>query len=96
MITNIEELLKLYEIELNLDEKIQHDDYEGIGQTFVFRGALLSELDSLTEEQYKKILKFEKIIEKYKDSLIANYPQLKTTINDGRLKLFDYFLQKVA
>jgi len=90
------ELLKAYEEELDLDEKLKYNDYESIGELFIFRGILLRGIVDLTQDQYDIMIKYEKVIEEYKEALIARYPQLRETINDGRVMLFQYYLQKVA
>lgn len=90
------ELLTRYEEELNLKEKLKYNDYEGIGQTFMIRGLLLSDIDALTTREYNKILKFEKIIQSVYEPLLAKYPQLKKAIDEGRSKMLEYQLKKVA
>ncbi len=96
MEVTIKELLKRYEEELNLEEKLKYNDYEGIGQTFMIRGLLLSDIDTLTMQEYNKILKFEKIIQKIYEPLLAKYPQLKKAIDEGRSKMLEYQLKNVA
>ncbi len=90
-----EELLKEYKMELNLREKLQYNDYEGIGRAFMLRGILLDTKD-LAKKQYDKILKYEKIIEDLYSELIAEYPQLKEIIEEGRSKMISYQLRLVA
>ena len=93
---NTTALLKEYNLELNLEEKIEYDDYEGIIRAFMIRRTLLAHLEFLTEKEYKMILKYEKIFDDVFDKLLAKYPQVKEEIDDGLIKLMRYQLKKVA
>ena len=92
----IKELLKEYKMELDLKEKLKYNDYEGIGETFMLRGMLLSDINSLTKEEYDEILIYEKEIQEVYDELLAKYPQLKRVIEEGRSKMIEYQLKSVA
>ena len=90
------ELLIEYKMELDLKNKLKYNDYEGIGETFMLRGMLLSDINSLTKEEYNEILIYEKIIQDVYDELLAKYPQLKRVIEEGRSKMIEYQLKMVA
>jgi hypothetical protein len=92
---NTKELLKRYKEELDLEEKIKHNDFEGVVHTFMFRRILFVEHE-LTEEEYNKMLKHEAYIYSIQDKLLAMYPQLRETIEDVRVKMLEYQLKLVA
>ena len=92
---NTKELLKRYKEELDLEEKIKHNDFEGVVHTFMFRRILFVEHE-LTKEEYNKMLKHEAYIYSIQDKLLAMYPQLRKTIEDVRVKMLEYQLKLVA
>ncbi len=92
----MKQLLKRYKEELNLEEKLKYNDYEGIILAFTYRETLLEEPGFLTKTNCDKMIKYERIIEKNYDSLLAKYPQLKELIDEGRNILFKYFLKQAA
>ena len=92
---NTRELLKEYKQELNLEEKIKYNDYEGIVRALMLRAILVTE-HNLSEEEYNEIYKNEAYVFSIQDKLLAQYPQLRTTIEEIRLKIAEIGLKKVA
>ena len=95
MEVTIKELLKAYKRELNIEEKIKHNDYEGVVQAFMLRRIILVDHD-LTTREFNQMMKHEAFIYSIQDKVLAQYPQLRTTLEEVRLKMFEYQLQKVA
>ena len=92
---NTKELLKRYKEELDLEEKIKYNDFEGVVHTFMFRRILFVEHE-LSKEEYNQMIKHEAYIYSIQDKLLAMYPQLRTTIEDVRVKMLEYQLKLVA